>query len=108
MAASLQITVNNNKNKITLCDNYGVEITVKCKTFNGITTESIFTNGVAQALYNAYFSECDSVSIYNKNEYVCALENKINFSDISSIDISKLSKQSTNLKRIENFTQCAL
>lgn len=93
MAASLQIIVNNDKNKVTLCDNYGVEFTLKCKTFIGVVpVNNIFTNGLAQAMYNAYFSECDSVSIYNKNEYVCALENEINFSDISSIDISKLSK----------------
>ena len=91
MAASLQIIVNNDENKVTLCDNYGVEFTLKCKTFIGVVpVNSIFTNGVAQAIYNAYFKECDSVSIYNKDTYICELENEISFSDISSVDFNKL------------------
>ena len=93
MAASLQIIVNNDKNTVTLCDNYGVEITLKCKTFIGVNAmSSIFANGIAQVFYTAYFSECDIVSFYNGSKYICCLENEIHFEDLTATQLKLLSE----------------
>lgn len=86
MANCLKVIVNNEANNVVFGDCYG-----KNNTYD-ISKEGLadFLQNKANHIYNAHYADCDSVSLYNNELYICAIEDEIDFTSISFGDYIKL------------------
>lgn len=79
MSNCLKVIIDNDAQTIVFGDCYG-----KNKKYEiGKEGVMFFLLNKANDIYKSNYNDCDSVSVYNGELFVCALENEIDFSDIT-------------------------